>query len=597
MLAPRKVDGRWGSPPEASEKDKQHRQSKGRDSKKEKDTHKDKRESSKPKSRSASKGTSRRSTMTQKSTEHCGKDGAEKKKDKQPEKSRKEAVYDAKMNLLFNDFFVMLDSSPLPEEVFSPNSQEHKSAWQWLNKLTNMKCNTVDDGRIRNAYMSALSVCLNQKRLHGVFAQVPPEELEWMDFADTSNHGATVQETAANCAVQVTSKMLQQFASMGGPQRSFDPFRGMQQRLIEHSVELGRPQYFGAQQGELMDSAQRFVEEPQLFIEEESQEYQQQEEEYQQEQPEQSTYDPSVFPAPPQAGEQLGPYYKPSQVQFETFGSPPRFIAGNVDGQEFAPSGETFEDLGNAFKEAPPSSALPKRSILKRPQGNAASPKGAVSFNEDPYFDDELWTKNPIHSYRMELARRSSPDYRVQSKPSKYNTGPREDDDEDGSEDIPVEQAIKGSMQEEHRLRKSSQKKPLSRESKQQQQKELGRRESSPKAKHNTKHWTPETSEEEYDAKDSDEVGKPDPQRDMIFLMDCIRRELRGETAEGANDYMESEVASYRIFASKYRSNSPEYQKQMNKGDPVAERTYLLLNMQEDLTKLLSNEEKKKLRA
>ncbi|EDW29596.1 GL22675 [Drosophila persimilis] len=59
-----------------------------------------------------------------------------------------------------------------------------------------MKCDTVFKGCIRNGYISALSVCLNQRRLYGIFEQMPPEELEWMDFPDTTNHTSSNRATA-----------------------------------------------------------------------------------------------------------------------------------------------------------------------------------------------------------------------------------------------------------------------------------------------------------------------------------------------------------------------------------------------------------------
>ncbi|XP_022212429.2 uncharacterized protein LOC111067573 [Drosophila obscura] len=554
MLSPRKVDGRWGSPPGNDAKYMQHRPSKAKDSKR--DTLKEKSGSIKPKSSSTSKSGSRRNTMTQKPQQTNEKDAE--KNNKQPEKSRKEAVYDAKMNLLFNDFFVMLDSSPLPEEAFDIKSQEYRYASQWINKLMTMKCGTLLEGRIRNAYMSALSVCFNQKRLYGIFDQMPPDELEWIDFADTSHHGSLVQETVANCAMQVTSKMMQQFASMGGPHRSFDPFRGLPQHLIEHTRGLGRPQFVGEQrqQQEQQFQAQLQVQAESLRLVEQTQTF----------------YDPLTFPAPPHAAEQSGPHQRPSQVKFDTFGSPPRFIAGNVEGRQFNPSGQTIEDLGNAFKESPSSSAAPKRSILKRRSSTGTMvsrhrakpthPKAAVSFNEKKYFDDEIWTKSPIHSYRMEFAKAaSSSKYKSASNATKmkFSPGPREDEDADGegSEDFPVEQAIKGSMQEEHGFKKSSQKahqQPTMRQKSQGTQTKLSR------------------------------------SSDMSFLMKCIHRELSGETSEGADAYMESELVNYRQFVSQHRCNDAEFKKKMNRGDPIAERIYLLINMQADLTKLMSLE-------
>ncbi|XP_030386242.1 uncharacterized protein LOC115633038 [Scaptodrosophila lebanonensis] len=88
--------------------------------------------------------------------------------------------------LLTNDFLLMLELSPLPEEAFARNTLEYRQAWLWLNKLSTLSCNTLYERRMRNMYMSHLSVCLNQKRLYGIFLQVPPIELEWVDFTETT---------------------------------------------------------------------------------------------------------------------------------------------------------------------------------------------------------------------------------------------------------------------------------------------------------------------------------------------------------------------------------------------------------------------------
>ncbi|XP_026843143.1 uncharacterized protein LOC113565417 [Drosophila persimilis] len=81
---------------------------------------------------------------------------------------------------------------------------------------------------------------------------------------------------------------------------------------------------------------------------------------------------------------------------------------------------------------------------------------------------------------------------------------------------------------------------------------------------------------------------RPEASGEETFLMECIRRELRGETSEGANDYLEGEIERYKTFSKKYSCNDPEYKEKMLGGDPNAQRTYLLLNMQQDLTKFLT---------
>ncbi|XP_017135274.2 uncharacterized protein LOC108151264 [Drosophila miranda] len=87
-----------------------------------------------------------------------------------------------KMNRLFNDFYDILENSPLPEDAFETRSQEYRHAMLWLNKLIAMQCNTEIDGQIRNAHMTNLSVCIKQQRMDGVFKQIPPVKLEWMEF-------------------------------------------------------------------------------------------------------------------------------------------------------------------------------------------------------------------------------------------------------------------------------------------------------------------------------------------------------------------------------------------------------------------------------
>ncbi|XP_033239424.1 uncharacterized protein [Drosophila pseudoobscura] len=91
-----------------------------------------------------------------------------------------------KMNRLFNDFYDILENSPLPEDAFETSSREYRHAMLWLNKLIAMQCNTEIDGQIRNVHMTNLSVCIKQQRLDAVFKKTPPVKLEWMEFQDNT---------------------------------------------------------------------------------------------------------------------------------------------------------------------------------------------------------------------------------------------------------------------------------------------------------------------------------------------------------------------------------------------------------------------------
>ncbi|XP_017070863.1 uncharacterized protein LOC108107727 [Drosophila eugracilis] len=96
----------------------------------------------------------------------------------------KDHDHDQNSSLLSNDFVLMLDCSPTLEEVFCERSPEYRIAWLWFNKLTTMSCNTLYDLRLRNAYMSHFIVCLNQRRLTGIFENPPPSELIWVNFSE-----------------------------------------------------------------------------------------------------------------------------------------------------------------------------------------------------------------------------------------------------------------------------------------------------------------------------------------------------------------------------------------------------------------------------
>ncbi|XP_039488791.1 uncharacterized protein LOC120450070 [Drosophila santomea] len=109
--------------------------------------------------------------------------------------------------LLSNDFVLMLDCSPSPEDVFCENTPEFRTSWLWLNKLTTLHCHTLYDLRMRNAYMSHFIVCLNQRRLTGVFEQPPPVELTWLDFSEkqTAQQSANPTEMPHLCDLNESS--------------------------------------------------------------------------------------------------------------------------------------------------------------------------------------------------------------------------------------------------------------------------------------------------------------------------------------------------------------------------------------------------------
>ncbi|XP_068142546.1 uncharacterized protein [Drosophila tropicalis] len=122
------------------------------------------------------------------------------KTDKNTRKGLSQSDYDNAMAILSSDFGLMLELSPQLEDVFATDSPEYKQSWLWLNKLSTMECNTLYDRRMRNAYMSYLSVCLNQKRLYGIFLELPPEEeLIWVDFTDHTMNQPPSKSAASCC--------------------------------------------------------------------------------------------------------------------------------------------------------------------------------------------------------------------------------------------------------------------------------------------------------------------------------------------------------------------------------------------------------------
>ncbi|KPU77590.1 uncharacterized protein Dana_GF27076 [Drosophila ananassae] len=126
-----------------------------------------------------------------------------------PDSSQAESEEDKA--LLSNDFVVMIDCLPELGEAFCESSDDYELAWLWLNKLTTFECSTIYELRMRNAFMSHFSVCLNQKRLTGVFRQPPPEVLEWVDFQDDSSQEQVARacRLATCCGMQTAPNTMQ----------------------------------------------------------------------------------------------------------------------------------------------------------------------------------------------------------------------------------------------------------------------------------------------------------------------------------------------------------------------------------------------------
>ncbi|ALC42959.1 CG32295, partial [Drosophila busckii] len=117
------------------------------------------------------------------------------------------------IEVLNSDFNLMHLLTPLPEEIFCVQSMDYRLAKHWLNKLNNMECYSIADRQTRNAHMSYLSVCLNQKTLLGPFRQMPPcEQLAWFDFrsVDMSAADACSMSLANTSTLQALACMLQQ---------------------------------------------------------------------------------------------------------------------------------------------------------------------------------------------------------------------------------------------------------------------------------------------------------------------------------------------------------------------------------------------------
>lgn len=103
-----------------------------------------------------------------------------KRRSDEPEENKKGEAF-----LLDEDFKLMAAVSPPPTEVFCAKSVEHKLAEMWYEKLTSWRPESIYDRRLRNHYMSYYCVCLNQRELRGLFKEVPPEELTWVNFRES----------------------------------------------------------------------------------------------------------------------------------------------------------------------------------------------------------------------------------------------------------------------------------------------------------------------------------------------------------------------------------------------------------------------------
>lgn len=78
-----------------------------------------------------------------------------------------------------------------------------------------------------------------------------------------------------------------------------------------------------------------------------------------------------------------------------------------------------------------------------------------------------------------------------------------------------------------------------------------------------------------------------DSRNDMVYLLEAIKCELRGDRQQLTDDYLELEIRRYRDFYSRHRRDDPDYDKVVNDVNTQRERVFMLLNMQNDLVKLL----------
>lgn len=81
------------------------------------------------------------------------------------------------------DFLFLLDLCRKPENVFPEDSKELQLTRKWLNHLSSYECESTDEMRIVNLYMSHLCAALVKGTLYGPFAKEPPrEKLQRIDF-------------------------------------------------------------------------------------------------------------------------------------------------------------------------------------------------------------------------------------------------------------------------------------------------------------------------------------------------------------------------------------------------------------------------------
>lgn len=74
---------------------------------------------------------------------------------------------------------------------------------------------------------------------------------------------------------------------------------------------------------------------------------------------------------------------------------------------------------------------------------------------------------------------------------------------------------------------------------------------------------------------------------DMKYLLEVINKELRGQQNKETDEYLELEMRRYRDFYARHRHNDPDLKANVAAG-PQKERIFMLINMKNDLVKLLS---------
>ncbi|XP_034484285.1 uncharacterized protein LOC117789275 [Drosophila innubila] len=76
--------------------------------------------------------------------------------------------------------------------------------------------------------------------------------------------------------------------------------------------------------------------------------------------------------------------------------------------------------------------------------------------------------------------------------------------------------------------------------------------------------------------------------KEMDYLLATIKSELRGEQLPEPDEYLELELKRYREFYARHRGNDPDFKSITAAVDSSKERIHMLLNMQTDLIKLLT---------